>query len=362
MIKIKSIIIIAMLKMIPRMTFYRKRIKYILVFAICVNRSFAEDAKSEYESFENNFQAVNGFNIISFNKDGKTSENIIIKSKQVRGNPLFGIFYHLENGNYLCTFRYNVIEMTPDGKNIFEYSSLDKGETASLGDRQISWCKRLKNGNTLIAESGKQEVIPSKNGKGKKKVVKELPHILEVSPSGKIVNRINLQLEGECKSSIYQMYGVLHLDNGHFIVAHIEKQMVNEYDGNGKLVKNIITFTEKLKKPVSLFYCSNGNILIGLSRSKPGFLEVTPTGEIIFELTYDDILDMELMCTIQIEKMKNGNYFVVNGLGHKKKDWNGYLFAEISPNKKIAKAFVNQKILPKTMYIKNLNKKRSSKK
>ncbi len=47
MIKINTIIILAMLKISPRMTFYRKGLKYIFVFAICGVRSFAMSAENQ---------------------------------------------------------------------------------------------------------------------------------------------------------------------------------------------------------------------------------------------------------------------------------------------------------------------------
>ncbi len=322
-----------------------KAITLIAILAICTISSFAENAN--YKPFTGNFSVaeIKKSTIYEF-KDGKQ-----INAIKLRGSgPLLGIFHKLTNGNLLVTFKYGIFEYSPDGKKVvFEYNCKKTGYC-------VSWCKRLENGNTLIAETGKQEYV---DGDKKQPVVNEVPHIIEVSPDGKIIKRIDFEFStglGKEGRSVYQMRGVRQIKNGSFVVAHQNAGIVNEYSSNGKFLREILntkgTNAKAKGSPISVFECYNENIVIGTAEGSKGagVYEINKTNEIVWSLTYEDMpKEAMLQYLTDVKKLKNGNYLIVNNCGHNK-NWNGYPLLEVSPNKKIVKVFKDNKILKSVVH------------
>jgi hypothetical protein len=204
----------------------------------------------------------------------------------------------LKNGNVLmstCGKIRGVREVTPDKKIVWEYKTTS----------EVWGCQRLKNGNTLVAESSARRII-------------------EVSPEGKIVKVIPVKSLGR------DHWGMRHarkLKNGNYLACLMDGKAVWEYDTSGKKIREI-------KMPDMAFSAirlKNGNTVIGY---KGGVIEVDPKDKVLWHLTQKDIPDVKLYWICAIQRLDNGNTVVNNWFMHKRHT-NSTPFFEVTPDKKV---------------------------
>ena len=212
----------------------------------------------------------------------------------------------LPNGNLLFNTGKGVQEVTRDKEVVFNYQS----------ESEIYACQRLANGNTFIAEST--------SGR-----------LLEVAPTGKIVQDIRLLPEGKDAGGGY-VRNARKLDNGHYLVAHFADQVVIEYDGQGETVRTI----PAPGGAHSVCRLPNGNTIIscGDKNKEPMVIEVDKDGEIVWKVGHLDLKGMRLQFMTGFQRLPNGNTVMTNWLGHDQFGSAPHII-EVTPEKEVIWTF-----------------------
>jgi hypothetical protein len=122
------------------------------------------------------------------------------------------------------------------------------------------------------------------------------------------------------------------LASGNILAAHLDSNIVVEYNPSGKTV-----WSFKAKGPWSASRLNNGNTLI--SNYHNTLSEVNAKGEIVWQLNQADIPEIKLFIIQGAERLPNGNAVFANWPGadvKDAKDWPGTIqLIEVSPDKKI---------------------------
>jgi hypothetical protein len=207
----------------------------------------------------------------------------------------------LANGNVLYQTSYTtVVEMSPDKKIVWQYEA--KPKAGYSGKIEIHSYQRLKNGRTMIAESGNARLV-------------------EVDKNGKIVEEIALTVEKPNAHRDTRM--VRKLDNGHYLVCHEGDGKVREYDGKGKVVW---TYALDLAgRPRSnghgpeghgmevfgAIRLPNGNTLIAGGNNNRVF-EVTPQGKTVWSVEQKELPGITFAWMTTLQLLPNGNLIIGN--------------------------------------------------
>ncbi|MGA7723463.1 MAG: hypothetical protein WCA84_20025 [Ignavibacteriaceae bacterium] len=218
----------------------------------------------------------------------------------------------LPNGNLLFNTGNGVKEVTRKKEVIFSYESKS----------EIYACQRLPNGNTFIGECNSGS-------------------LLEVSPAGKIVKKINLIPDGADGGHLF-MRNARKLQNGNYLVAHYGLDKVCEYDSTGKIIMEI-----PIKGgPHSVIRLPNGNTLIACSdhNGEPRVVEVDKLGNIIWQLLKNELPGFELKFMTGMQYLPNGNLVLTNWLGHNQFGKAPHVF-EITRNKKVVWVYSDNSVL-----------------
>jgi len=221
----------------------------------------------------------------------------------------------LPNGNLLFNTGKGVKEVTRDKKVVFEYESKS----------EIYACQRLANGNTFVGECTSGQ-------------------LLEITPTGQIIKRIKL-LPDSVDGGHGFMRNARKLDNGNYLVAHYGLDKVCEYTSAGLLIREIpIT-----GGPHSVIRLPNGNTLIACSdhNGDPRIVEIDKSGEIVWQITKDELPGIGLKFMTGMEILPNGNRVFTNWLGHNQFGTAPHAF-EITLDKKIVWIYDDHSLL-KTM-------------
>jgi hypothetical protein len=205
----------------------------------------------------------------------------------------------LPNGNVLLhTGPAKIVEVTPDKKVVWEYTA--KPKDGYSGGVEIHAFQRLKDGVTMIAETGNLRII-------------------EVDKNNKILIEVPLTVDHESPHRDTRM--VRKLDNGHYLVCHEGDGKVREYDGTGKVVW---TYTIDLAgQPEVGGHDGHGINVFGAVRLKNGntliaggnnnrVLEVTPKGEIVWKIDRDELPGIHLCWVTTLQVLPNGHIIVGN--------------------------------------------------
>ena len=153
---------------------------------------------------------------------------------------------------------------------------------------QILTCERLANGNILLAEQGPCQAV-------------------EINVKGEVVSTVKLSTTE--KAAHRQVRCVHRLTNGHLLACHEAEAFVREYDGHGKTVweyPGVTNVFEALRLP-------NGNTLIGCGTDKR-VIEVSPDKKTVWQLTAEDVPELNLSWITSLQVLKNGNFVVANFL------------------------------------------------
>ncbi len=229
----------------------------------------------------------------------------------------------LPNGNLLFNTGHGVREVTRDKKIVFDYQSKS----------EIYACQRLPNGNTFLGECN-------------------AGRLLEVAPSGKIVKEVRLLPEGKNGGHAY-MRNARRLADGHYLVAHSGMQVVREYDGEGKVVREI----PASGGPHSAIRLPNGNTLIACGDSgKQGHrvFEVDPSGKTVWQVAGDELPGISLKFMAGLQRLPNGNTVMSNWLGHGQFGKAPHLI-EVTPDKKVVWTFFDHKTMRTVSSIQRLD-------
>lgn len=218
----------------------------------------------------------------------------------------------LPNGNLLFNTGHGVREVTREKKVVFDYQSKS----------EIYACQRLANGNTFIGECN-------------------AGRLLEVAPDGKIVKELRLLPEGKDGGHSY-MRNARQLDNGHYLVTHYGDQVVREYDGQGRVVREI----PAVGGPHSAIRLTNDHTLIACG-DRPGgskVFEVDAEGKTVWQVQGDELPGISLKFMAGLQRLPNGNTVMSNWLGHGQFGKAPHLI-EITPDKKVVWTFADHQTM-----------------
>lgn len=209
----------------------------------------------------------------------------------------------LPGGNVLCQLSWTrIVEIDPrTNKIVWEYDAARRH--GNEGKRvEVHAFQRLADGNTMIAESGPGRII-------------------EVNKAGDLVHQIPLKIVKPNAHSDTRR--VRKLATGNYLVSHESQGVVREYDKAGNVVWDY---------PVPLFGIKprgghgpegygnsvfaalrlpNGNTLIATGNGH-SVLEVTPSKDIVWSLTQDELPKIKLAWVTTLQVLPNGNIVLGN--------------------------------------------------
>ena len=181
--------------------------------------------------------------------------------------------YVLENGNVLIAWSDEVKEINPQEKNtvVFHYR-------LSAVNKEIGTAQRLSNGNTLIAELGKE------------------PKLLEITTDGTVAVTVNLKPETD--NAHMQTRMARKLANGNYLVPHLLAFNVKEYNSQGEVIRVLKTDLESLggraaeNWPFTAIRLVNGNTLVNLTHGNKT-VEFDEAGNIVWRISNADFPDLK---------------------------------------------------------------------
>jgi outer membrane protein assembly factor BamB len=231
--------------------------------------------------------------------------------REVHPPSLMVIFQPLANGNVLWAYGgkpTGVQEVDREGKVVWSYTSECP---------QVLGCRRLKNGNTLVAEQGP-------------------PRIVEVDRQGKVVQTTPLKTPVE--GYHLQVRNIHKLPNGNLLAAHEGEGAVREYQPDGSVVWEY-TGVENAGDVLRL---KNGNTLISCGTQKR-IIEVTPAGKIAWEFGAADAPDLNLTWVSSLQILRNGHILAGNFL--RTQEGKGADAFEITRDKKVVWSYASHGLI-----------------
>ena len=205
----------------------------------------------------------------------------------------------LENGNVLVSPNANeVAEIAKDGKVVWHYVS--KPQAPYTGAVEVHAFQRLRDGLTMIAETGNKRII-------------------EVDKDDHIVHEVPLTVDHP--SSHRDTRRARKLDNGHYLVCHEGDGVVREYDGTGKVVWSYaLDLNGKPrtdghqghgKEVFNAVRLLNGDTMIAGGNNNRVF-EVTPEGKTVWSIDQDEQPGIHLCWVTDLEVLPNGHLIFGN--------------------------------------------------
>ena len=181
--------------------------------------------------------------------------------------------YVLDNGNVLIAWSDEVKEINPQENDtvVFHYR-------LSAVNKEIGTAQRLSNGNTLIAELGKE------------------PKLLEITTDGTVAVTVNLKPETD--NAHMQTRMARKLSNGNYLVPHLLAFNVKEYNSQGEVIRVLKTDLESLggraaeNWPFTAIRLVNGNTLVNLTHGNKT-VEFDEAGNIVWRISNADFPDLK---------------------------------------------------------------------
>ncbi len=198
--------------------------------------------------------------------------------------------YVLKNGNILICWADKVKEYDTNKKVVFQY-------TKAEDQMELGTALRLRNGNTMITESG------------------EKPRIVEVDKAGNIVKSIPLLPETDNVHMQTRM--ARKLKNGNYLVPHLLAFAVKEYQPDGTVVQTFRTDKEDLggreaeNWPFTAIRLKNGNTLVTLTHGNK-VVELDPEGNVVWKVTNDDLKGNPFADPCGAQRLPNGNTVIAS--------------------------------------------------
>lgn len=215
--------------------------------------------------------------------------------------------YVLDNGHVLIAWAKEVIEFDKEKKPVWSYK-------LNPSNGEISTAQRLSNGDTLIAELGKN------------------PRLIEVSKDGKI--KVEVKLQPETKNVHMQTRMARKLSNGNYLVPHLLGFAIKEYNPTGKVVNEFPTDTEHFggknakNWPFTAIRTAEGTTVAGCTYGNR-VVEFDKDGKIVWELLNSDVGGM-IKDACGVQRLPNGNT-VIACYGAKQ----GVKLFEVNQDKKV---------------------------
>ena len=220
-----------------------------------------------------------------------------------------------------------IFQVLPEGHVVYAYGGKPTGVQEIDRDHKVVWnyeskcpqvlgCRRMANGNTLVAEQGPCRAV-------------------EVDKDGKVVRTTPLTTTE--KGYHLQVRNVHKLANGNILAAHEGEGAVREVDADGKVVWEYA----KVENAGEAVRLDNGNTLISCGTQKR-VIEVTPKGEVVWEFGPKDALELNLTWISSLQVLKNGNYVVGNFL--RGQEGKGVHAFEVTKDKKVVWTFADHKL------------------
>jgi outer membrane protein assembly factor BamB len=209
----------------------------------------------------------------------------------------------LPSGNVLFQDTWtHVLEVNPKTDDVvWEYEA--KTAAGNQGRRiEIHAFQRLKNGNTMVVESGRAR-------------------ILELDADGNIATWIPLKVESPHPHRDTRL--VRKLSTGNYLACHEGDGVVREYDPTGKVVweyrvplfgrqrangHGVEAFGNQCFSAVRL---KNGNTLISTGNGH-GIIEVTSAGQDVWSIHQNDLPDIQLAWVTSLQVLPGGNILIGN--------------------------------------------------
>ena len=181
--------------------------------------------------------------------------------------------YVLDNGNVLIAWSDEVKEINPQENDsvVFHYR-------LSAVNKEIGTAQRLSNGNTLIADRGKE------------------PKRLEITTDGTVAVTVNLKPETD--NAHMQTRMARKLANGNYLVPHLLAFNVKEYNSQGEVIRVLKTDLESLggraaeNWPFTAIRLENGNTLVNLTHGNKT-VEFDEAGNIVWRISNADFPDLK---------------------------------------------------------------------
>ncbi|MGX1928808.1 beta-propeller domain-containing protein [Flagellimonas sp. 2504JD4-2] len=198
--------------------------------------------------------------------------------------------YVLKNGNILVCWASEVREYDAQKRVILSYKRSEK-------KMELGTAVRLRNGNTLITESGKK------------------PRIVEINKKGEVVKSTPLQPETENVHMQTRM--ARKLKNGNYLVPHLLAFAVKEYQPDGTIVNTFSTdyedFGGRSAKtwPFTAIRMKNGNTLVTLTNGNR-VVELDADGNIVWQISNADFDGDPLVDPCGAQRLPNGNTVVAS--------------------------------------------------
>jgi hypothetical protein len=207
----------------------------------------------------------------------------------------------MPNGNVLLALSPTTVgEVTPDKKTVWKYEA--KPKSGYRGRVEVHAFQRLRDGNSLVAESGNRRIV-------------------EVDRDGKIVKEVPLTVNKPDAHRDTRM--VRKLDNSHYLVCHEGDGAVREYDDAGKVVWEYkLDLAGRPRSPghgpeghgtevFGAVRLPNGNTLIAGGNNNR-VLEVSPDGKIVWSVGHDELPNIRLAWVTTLHRLPNGNTIIGN--------------------------------------------------
>ncbi|ESQ87378.1 hypothetical protein ABAC460_20355 [Asticcacaulis sp. AC460] len=187
----------------------------------------------------------------------------------------------LSNGNIIFTTRFGAAEITPDKTIVWEYFGPDHTEIHSLQPLGLDRVLLVQNGNPAKA--------------------------LTIDKKTNTVVATFIVPVGQPDNVHGQLRRVRLTAAGTYLVAHMDRNLVAEYDPAGTLM-----WSTEVASPWAAVRLKNGNTLIS---SNKGFVrEITPAGAVVWDFTREDAaaLGYDLRNVQEVTRLDNGNTIVTN--------------------------------------------------
>ncbi|MEA2709089.1 MAG: hypothetical protein QOF78_1690 [Phycisphaerales bacterium] len=205
----------------------------------------------------------------------------------------FGDVHMLSNGNVLYTRKTGATEIAPDKKVVWDYD-------APAGT-EVHTAQPIGLDKVFICQNGtpaKAMLINKKTGNVE--MEHELPVKDPTNPKG---------VHGQFRH-------IRLLKNGHYLIAALGLGKVIEFDANWREIWSV-----DAPSAWAAVRLTNGNTLI--SGNQHGYVrEVNPRGEVVWEVTKDELPGYPLYTVQECSRLANGNTIICNWGGSiRKEDW-----------------------------------------
>ncbi len=187
----------------------------------------------------------------------------------------------LPNKNILFSHVKGAKEVTIDKKVVWEFKT--------TGRNEVHACQPLPGGIVMIAESGPMRII-------------------EVDRQGNITKEVKLTTK--CRGAHGQMRCARKIANGNYIIGQYSDGVVREYDGTGRIVREI-----KQKPAFGGIRLPDGNTLIATGDGHRIY-EIDKDDNVVWEIKEHELPGNPLRFIAGMQRLPNGNTLVCNWGGH----------------------------------------------